>query len=264
MRQADNSWRIARAGPWETSWVASRDELDRAVDEAWARALGCPVALLREPGVHLVPGGPVLNTSSAVLLVRLDTATLVYCPASRHDHARAVIAAGDPATSFTPELCARIAGVPAVHVLGPARHGFVNGRVFRPATDPIGRILPPDDPRLGELRRACGEGQWDEAGFSGVPDAFDGLVYGVDHDGRLVAAGNLTSFREVPADVGLLTHPDHRGRGLATRLATRMVLDALSAAGIVRYRTVATNTASLRIGATLGFRWRGQNLIARR
>jgi hypothetical protein len=52
--------------------------------------------------------------------------------------------------------------------------------------------------------------------------------------------------------------------GFAGRLAGAMVADASSAIDVVRYRALATNTASLAIAHRLGFRAFGQNFRARR
>jgi RimJ/RimL family protein N-acetyltransferase len=79
----------------------------------------------------------------------------------------------------------------------------------------------------------------------------------------LAAGGNLTPFRGHPADTGLLTHPAARGRGLAKQIAVQMIQDALSAAGIIRYRALISNSPSLAIARALGFAGCGQNLIAR-
>lgn len=90
-----------------------------------------------------------------------------------------------------------------------------------------------------------------------------GVMYGIDVAGRLVAAGKLTPFRDELADVGLITHPAYRKQGLGKRLASRMIADALPSAGIVRYRALSTNTASLAVARSLGFAQRGENLVAR-
>jgi hypothetical protein len=70
-------------------------------------------------------------------------------------------------------------------------------------------------------------------------------------------------FRGYPADVGLLTHQAARGRGHAKKVAVQMIDDALPAAGIIRYRALATKSPSLTIARSLGFAWYGQNLITR-
>lgn len=108
------------------------------------------------------------------------------------------------------------------------------------------------------MRKDCGEEEWAAAGF-----IFDrGLVYTLERMGKVVAAGNLTPFRAQFADVGLITHPDHRGQGLAKRLASRMITDTLPA-GVVRYRALRANAPSIAVAQSLGFVARGENLVAR-
>jgi hypothetical protein len=122
-----------------------------------------------------------------------------------------------------------------------------------------GHLLTP-----GACARIAGVGEAQILGPSwhGFADP-DGVLYGIEENGRLAAAGNLTLFRGYPADVGLLTHPAGQGRGLATKIAVQMIRDALPAAGIIRYRSLATNSPSLAIARSLGFAGYGQNLIAR-
>ncbi|MDD9372168.1 MAG: GNAT family N-acetyltransferase [Acidimicrobiales bacterium] len=74
----------------------------------------------------------------------------------------------------------------------------------------------------------------------------------------------MTDWRGLPADVGVLTQPSQRRRGLARRLVGTMVADALPAVGVVRYRALATNIASLALAERLGFEPYGQNFRARR
>ncbi len=57
----------------------------------------------------------------------------------------------------------------------------------------------------------------------------------------------------MPADVGVVTHPAFRGRGLARRLVSYMVADQLPSVGVVRYRALQTNLAALVIATSLGF-----------
>ena len=234
-------------------------ELEAAAAAAWAEALGCDLRLLGEPGAHLVPGGARLRGRNAVYMAEVRAAVLVYCPGRLRPRAAAVLASTPPGHLFTAGACARIAGVDEARILGPSWHGFTGAGHFTPAVPGAGRRLDRGDPLLAGLREACGEGEWAEGGFADP----DGVMYGIEEHGRLAAAGNLTRFRGYPADVGLLTHPAARGRGLARQIAVQMIGDALPAAGIIRYRALATNSPSLAIARSLGFAGYGQNLIAR-
>jgi len=234
-------------------------ELESAAAAAWAEAVGCNLRLLGEPGGHLVPGGARLGDLNGVYLAAVRAAVLVYCPSRLQPRAADVLASTAPGQLFTAGTCARIAGVDPGEVFGPSWHLFTDAAHFVPVAGGAGRRLDRGDPLLAELRQACGESEWAEGGFADP----DGVIYAIEEDGSLAAAGNLTSFRGYPADIGLLTRPDARGRGLATRVAVQMISDALPAAGIIRYRALVTNSPSLAIARSLGFAACGQNLIAR-
>jgi hypothetical protein len=211
------------------------------------RDLGCDLRLLGEPGAHMVPGGARLRGVNAVYMAGVRAAVLVYCPGRLRPRAVAVPASTPPGHLFTASACAKIAGAGEAQILGPSWHGFTDAGHFRPAVAGAGRRLDRGDRLLAGLREACGEAEWAEGGFADP----DGVMYGIKEDGRLATAGNLTLFRGYPADVGLLTRPAVRGRGLTRQIAVQMIGDALPAAGIIRYRALATNSPSLAIARSL-------------
>lgn len=220
--------------------------------------LGCDAGLLRSPGSHVVRGGPVFTGYNAVYVVRVDDAVLAYCPERIRAVASEVLDGCEADEAFTSRTLERIAGERLEVVLGPSSHSFIDSHHFAQA-DPEGQRVPTHDDRLAALRRACGEEEWAEAGF-----IFDrGVVYTLETNGHVVGAGNLTPFRDQLADVGLITHPDHRGQGVAKRLASRMIADALPEAGVVRYRAQTANAPSIAVARALGFVERGENLVAR-
>src|SRR5215467_4380812 len=166
-------------------------ELDTAAAQVWAEALGCSVRLLAEPGAHLIPGGAEMRGLRGVYIASFGRAVFVYCPDQLRSRAATIIAATAADELFTARTCATIAGVPERHVAGPSWHGFTDAARFTPAASPAGRCLDRDDPLLAALRASCGDDEWAEGGFADP----DGVVYGIEEDGRLAAAGNLTPFR---------------------------------------------------------------------
>jgi RimJ/RimL family protein N-acetyltransferase len=83
----------------------------------------------------------------------------------------------------------------------------------------------------------------------------------VEEAGRIVAASNLTPWRNEPTDVGVLVDPAFTGRGLGTKVAARAAAVAVQTAGICRYRALEPNAPSLRIATKLGFTPYGRNLV---
>ena len=207
------------------------------VDAAWATALGTTVGRLRAPGIHRVRGGASLRAGGRVLAYEavLGDTTLLYPEQG-------------PENPFH--------GCETVY--GPSAHAFVDAEHFiPPGTTAIAGPVTIRD--LADLRCAAGEDEWTGSGFA---ESDDPALFALHLDSVVVAAGNLTPYRGRPADVGLLVHPDHRGRGHGLALAGAVVTRALPGAGIVRWRALTTNEPSLRIATTLGFQPRGINRIA--
>jgi GNAT superfamily N-acetyltransferase len=229
------------------------------VDAAWAEALGCSVSLLAAPGPHIVTGGPGLAGYRGVYMARLGRSVLVYAPPTREVTARQVLSAAAPEDVFSADTCLKIAGPGGHVVLGPSWHGFVDVAHFQAAEGAAGERIERDDPELGQLRRACSDDDWSEAGFADP----EGLVYGLLQERVMVAAGNMTDYRTMPADVGVVTHPGFRGRGWARRLVSHMTAEQLPTVGVVRYRALQTNLPSLAVASSLGFIGRGENLAIR-
>jgi len=80
---------------------------------------------------------------------------------------------------------------------------------------------------------------------------------------RVVAAGNMTQWRGVPSDVGVLVAPAERGRGFASQLVGAMLDDSLPKIEVVRYRALSTNAASLAVAERIGFKRYGGNYLAK-
>lgn len=235
--------------------------LTEFADEGWAELLGCDVALLHRPGVHLVPGNDQLHAWEGIFMARVvEAAVLVYGPEADVPRLVPLLEGVSAAAAFRTDFVARLAGKGRPLMLGPYRYAFVDIAHFRPAEHPAGSPLPPDDPELEELRAACGEDDWDE---SGLADTARAPHYGIKSDGQLLAAGNLGPYRSRRADVGVLVHPAYRGRGLARRLVSRMAAEVLPEVGVLRYSAAQTNTASLAVAEALGFMPRGEQVAVR-
>ena len=202
---------------------------------------------------------------NGIMLLRLDESCVVAVGDDDVAAVREELRGLDPADVFTAHMARRLAGADAA-VHGPSWHGYVTPRTFRGAPDPAVVRLDPADRRLTNFLRAAGQAGWAESGFPREPGAASRATtafFGLLDEGDLVAAGNMTEWRDTPADIGLLTRGDARRRGLATRLAGAMTAECLPAAQIIRYRALVTNTSSLGIARRLGFEPYGSNYVTR-
>ena len=97
--------------------------------------------------------------------------------------------------------------------------------------------------------------EWEESGVSeGV------ALFGVSVDGQLAAIAALTEWAGAMSDLGVITQPHFRGRGLGRTVATAALNDAISRCGFARWRSRADNLASIRLAKRLGLDFYGTNV----
>lgn len=236
------------------------DSARAVVDEEWADRFGLSVDALRTPGVLVAATDVGRN---AAMTFRFADTVVVAVPAAATDRAVAAIAGRARDDVFTAGFLHAFVG-PSAIVEGPSWHGYATAASFRGRDHPAVADVEVDDAALSAFLAACPPDDVAESGFAGIEDDAVATAHVLVHGGAVVAAANLTTWREGPADVGLLAHPAHRGRGHGARLAGAVTARALRATGVVRYRALAANAPSLAIAARLGFEQHGANFRARR
>ena len=71
--------------------------------------------------------------------------------------------------------------------------------------------------------------------------------------GRVVAAAGYVPLGGAVVNIGVLTDPASRDRGLSARLATEVVQDAHCADLVPQWQTLETNGPAMAVGSRLGF-----------
>lgn len=238
-------------------------EIRHLVDTEWAARFGLSPYALRSGTVHVVVVD--IGTNDAMSFLFDDTCVFVV-HAEDLQTARSTLAGLDPPAAFTADALWRVLGTDAI-VDGPSQHAYANQRTFSGLADSAVEPTSGADPSLLSFLEKNEIADWAESGFPREPGSADPgttRFWVAREHGQVVAAGNMTEWRGLPADVGVLTHPDARGRGLAKRVAATMVAEMLPAIDIARYRALLSNRPSLAVGVALGFQPYGLNFRARR
>jgi RimJ/RimL family protein N-acetyltransferase len=121
-----------------------------------------------------------------------------------------------------------------------------------PARDPEVQLLTPDDaPALTDLSK---ESAWIAETWGGVPGMLAaGVARGVLVDARVASIAVPFHVGRTYEDIGVVTEPDHRRKGLSTACAAALVADIRGRGHVPTWSTSPDNLGSRGVAARLGF-----------
>jgi GNAT superfamily N-acetyltransferase len=222
----------------------------QAVVAFWAAHLGCSKVQLAQPTTSVVRNGPDLASYRGATVVFRPPACVLAVPADWYAPAASRIGQRPPGEVFDVTLLRQIFGAAVERVIGPAWLGYADTSDFRPAPTLGSRLLSDQDlPELQRLAAACGPTAWEHSGI----DPARPPVFGCFAGDRLAAAGMLERWGDRLLHVGIVTHPGYRGRGYGKAVVSAMSAYGLATGGVMQYRTLHANLASVGIARALGF-----------
>lgn len=135
-------------------------------------------------------------------------------------------------------------------IIGPTYLGHADRTDFRPVGTGGTRLLGrADDTALLRLAQACDATEWEHSGIK----LEESPIFGHFLKDYLVAAGRLQSRGSHLLDVGIVTHPAHRGRGYGTAVVSAMTAYGLDQGKVMHYQTLQSNAPSMAIARVLGY-----------
>jgi hypothetical protein len=140
---------------------------------------------------------------------------------------------------------------------GSASYSYLDGRKFIPFSaggrqDPVMLESKTDQGLIRSLCNACPPGDVEEAELEENQEP-DAVSFGHIIEGKLMAYSGFRYWEEIFGDIGVLTHPAARSRGLARSATSMLCAWCLENDVIPMYRVSGENLASIRLPASLGF-----------
>jgi GNAT superfamily N-acetyltransferase len=232
---------------------------DARVAAYWASFLGCTPQQLKASGMRVVPHAG-LKDYRGVYLFRRNESCIVSVPATLLSSATSQWNGQDAATSFDITRLRRFFGDAIERIVGPAWQGFTWAGAFRPAEQEGVHLLTAEDaPALQRLADACGEQAWQHSGIGGA----DQMVFGVYRGDMIVGAGMGEPRAATLLHIGIITHPDYRGRGYGRAVVSSITAHGLEIGLVPWYQTLAANTPSVAIARALSFSQYAETLAVR-
>ena len=232
----------------------------QAVVAFWTAHLGCSEVQLAKPRTSVVSNGPELASFRGATVVFRPPACVLAVPADWYEPVASRVGQWPPAAVFDVVVLRHVFGAAVGQVIGPAWLGYADASDFRPAPTMGARLLGDQDlPQLQRLAAACGPVAWEHSGIHPARPP----VFGCFEGEVLAGAGMLERWGDRLLQVGIVTHPDYRGRGYGKAVVSAMTAHGLAAGGVVQYRTLQANLPSVGIAQALGFQRFAQTLAVR-
>jgi GNAT superfamily N-acetyltransferase len=248
------------------------------VDAFWSSTLGVEPAEFRTPGISVFLNPPQRASWRGIYVLAFDKGASVFTPADLLEPVTAALATHDVESVLAPatwqsgdvagrggkesgEVAGRSTGASVldgglISVVGPMIHHYRDHPDGLKEVAAGRRVNPGDAEALADIRTAVPPDEWAAAGFNAQP----AVMFGLFEDERMMAAANLTPGPDAATDIGLVIHPDARGKGYGVQIAATAARQALLMHGIARFRVAATSQSTLAIASTLGFEEYGRNL----
>lgn len=220
-----------------------KQQLHERVEAWWADLFGLPTSMVWQPGVTVgmhaglgdYPGVVVAGREGGVHVSLPEWADIAMID---------LLVEVPPADLLTPRFWKDFGPTSDHKVRGPSVHAYTDEPLEFPKH--VEQITAAD---LVPWQEVVSRRKWENSGFAeDVPVAF-----ALRHKGELVAAANLTLFDGVPCDVGMLTHPKHRGKGYSSRVARAAASYAVTSHGRARMRTQEDDPRARAVSRSLGF-----------
>ena len=227
--------------------MISADTLQK-VDSYWASYFGCAVGDLNGSATRVFTHAALADYDGA-LAFRHGDACIVSVPESTPEIERAKLRAAKPAQAFDAQFLAKVFVINSDNITGPAWVGVADGSSFKPAKSQARLLTAADEAAMREMAEGCGETAWKQSKIAVDRQTNFGIFVGP----KLVAASGYLNMGGLLAYIGVITHPDHRGKGYAKSVVTASMTHALEKNLFPMWRTLEAHGTAVQLAGAMGF-----------
>lgn len=227
--------------------MISADTLKK-VDAYWASYFGCSLDDLNGSATRVFTHA-ALGGYDGALAFRHGEACLISVPASSPEIERQKLRAAKPAQAFDAQFLAKVFVINPDKITGPAWVGVADRSSFKSTPSQARLLTAADEAAMRELAEGCGETAWKQSKIAVDRQTNFGLFVGP----KLVAASGYLNMGGLLAYIGVITHPDHRGKGHAKSVVTASMTHALEKNLYPMWRTLEAHETAVQLAGAMGF-----------
>jgi GNAT superfamily N-acetyltransferase len=229
------------------------------LDAYWRTFFGDAVTTFDTPQTLVVPHAG-MGAYQGIFLFRRRHTLLISVPPAVTDAQRAQLATLTGADFNDSAMLIAQVGLCIDRLIGPAFLGYADAGTFQPNHTGAVRLLTPGDAAaFHTFRMACPPMEWDHGGSAFGADPLAGYFV----TDQLVALAGYELWGTTIAHIGVVTHPQQRGRGYGKGVVSFLSAQVLQDQRIPQYRTLCSNTPALQLARALGFVGYAESLAVR-
>jgi GNAT superfamily N-acetyltransferase len=220
------------------------------VDEFWSEDVGCSREILRSDQTIVVPHPDQYSEFAGIFVLLIDSAPIISLPpdlySSLCNKAREWTASQVVDSQCLPSLI----GHRLDRIIGPAFVGYTEPGMFLAVEASSTAMLGKEHAeQLASLRAACDPIEWEHGGRQFGENPTVGVFIGRE----LIALAGYDIWGDRIAHISIVTHPRYRRHGYGCAAVSRLTEIALERGLVPQYRTLDSNTGSMKIAAKSGF-----------
>lgn len=230
-------------------------EITTQVKNYWANEIGIPAEDFAQPGTTIKPREAEFNRGK-FFHYSIDRRTILRVDPALENTARQLVSQHSDNVSLAVDDIKRFFGSDKVALTAAGNNYFLDASNFTPVAPPQGftvRQLPPvHDEKLMALFNACTKDEVEEDAEIYLDDP-DPVIFGCFFDDHIVAYASHRYWGNNIADIGVLTHPEFRRRGLGKTVVSALSQWCLRENVVAMYRVDPEHFRSRQIAEALGY-----------
>lgn len=204
-----------------------------------------------QPRVIVLEHAEFLEGYHGIYCFYNETVCIISAPSGYVNRIKERVEGKCPREAFDVEVLLKSMRMSDYQVIGPAYQGYRETALMEDTnSDDVVEIVTEDHLMLlQDLQRSCSKAEWEHSTLEIRRQPIMGRI----KDGKIIAAGTWKANESHFLSIGILCHPDYRGKGCAKSVVHALTNKGIQMGAIMHYQTLKSNSASIGIASALGY-----------
>lgn len=217
----------------------------------WAERFDCDISSMTIPNVIVREHSKILKGYNGIYCFFNGTTSIISSPTKYTSQIKRAINGRQPMETFDANFLINSIGLSKYKVIGPAFQGYIDRDSFLKASslEVVELVTSHQLALLNDLRESCSETEWEHSSLEINRQPILARI----SDARIIAAGSWREEESGFLSIGIISHPDYRGKGHAKAVVSALTRKGLENGFTMHYQTLMSNISSVAIAKSLGF-----------